>query len=138
MYTTDEILVKEIVKVADPQKSAADKNNNFVRALITGEISHPAYEEAFNDWVTNKIADLNYTLEEIVDTIEFKKTTECAGQGDYRDHIYVTGIVPYGVRSGLRPDGTMEFILCKGRCELSENTLRKIFAAAHPFGCYEG
>ena len=129
MDTTDEILVKETVRVFEPQKSAAEQVNEFLR---------PAYEETFNDWVKNKIADLNYTFGEIVDTIEFERTTECAGHGDYRGHIYVTGIVPYGAHSELRPDGTMEFILYKGRCELSENTLRKILGGTHRWMTYDG
>lgn len=138
MYTTDEILVKEIVKVFDPTKSASEQINAFFGVMIDGRIKPPVYEEMFNDWVKDKIDDMNYTFGEIVDTIEFKKTTECAGHGDYRDHIYVTGIVPYGAHSELRPDGTMEFILYKGRCELSENTLRKIFDGTHRWMTYDG
>ena len=135
-YTTDEILVKETVKVLDPQKSASEQANKFLDAIIGGELRPPDYERMFNDWVSDKIADLNYTFGEIVDTIEFERTTECAGQGDYRGHIYVTGIVPYGAHSELRSDGTMEFILYKGRCELSENTLRRILEGTHRWMTY--
>jgi hypothetical protein len=136
MYSTDEILVKETVKIFDPQKTPAEQGDGFVSMLIGGRFKPPSYEKMFNDWVNDKIVDLNYTFGEIVDTIEFKKTTECVGQGDYRSHIYVTGIVPYGAHSELRPDGTMEFILYKGRCELSENTLRRILEGTHRWMTY--